>query len=126
MNNSLQNILLQELEDFEGIFIATTNLIKNIDAAFDRRLVYKLHFELPDLTTASNILNNEFAGYNPEFLGLISQKYRLSGGQISNVKRKLLTESLLQNCATHSEELLIEFLAKESGFRNRKTNIGFN
>lgn len=125
MNNSLQNILLQELEDFEGIFIATTNLIKNIDAAFDRRLVYKLHFELPDLTTASNILNNEFTGYNPEFLGLISQKYRLSGGQISNVKRKLLTESLLQNCATHSEELLIEFLAKENGFRNRKTNIGF-
>lgn len=35
--NEIQNIILQEMEDFKGILMATTNLIDNIDNAFDRR-----------------------------------------------------------------------------------------
>ena len=38
MNNSMQNILLQELEDFKGILMATTNLTSNLDEAFDNFL----------------------------------------------------------------------------------------
>lgn len=40
--NTLQNIFLQELEDLEGILIATTNLACNLDKAFDRRFIYKI------------------------------------------------------------------------------------
>lgn len=43
MLNSMQNILLQYLEDFEGIFMATTNYINNLDDAFDRRIFIKKH-----------------------------------------------------------------------------------
>lgn len=39
MNNSMQNILLQELEDFERNFIAAYNLADQLDEAFDRRLL---------------------------------------------------------------------------------------
>ncbi|MBK8674302.1 MAG: AAA family ATPase [Bacteroidetes bacterium] len=41
--NEIQNIILQEMEDFKGILMATTNLIDNIDNAFDRRFLFKLN-----------------------------------------------------------------------------------
>ena len=36
MENSLQNIILQEMEQLDGIMIATTNLQQNMDKAFER------------------------------------------------------------------------------------------
>src|SRR5690606_10424034 len=43
--NAIQNILLEELENFDGILFATTNLIGNLDSAFERRFLYKINFE---------------------------------------------------------------------------------
>ena len=37
MHNQMQNIFLEQIEKFEGILIATTNLLGNIDKAFSRR-----------------------------------------------------------------------------------------
>ena len=51
MENSVQIILLQEIEDFSGILIATTNLTTNLDPAFDRRFLYKIRFNKPELET---------------------------------------------------------------------------
>ena len=42
MENSIQNIILQEMETLEGIMIATTNLTSNLDKAFERRFLYKI------------------------------------------------------------------------------------
>jgi len=44
--NAIQNIILQQLEDMEGIMIATTNLTNNLDPAFERRFLYKILFYL--------------------------------------------------------------------------------
>ncbi|MBR9978433.1 MAG: ATP-binding protein, partial [Bacteroidetes bacterium] len=44
----LQNILLEELERFPGILIATTNLVDSLDEAFSRRFDYKIFFDNPD------------------------------------------------------------------------------
>ena len=51
MENAMQNILLQELENFQGILIAPTNLQGNLDKAFERRFLYKLKFTVPSLET---------------------------------------------------------------------------
>ena len=40
--NSIQNVILDELDTFDGILIATTNLMLNFDSAFDRRLLMKI------------------------------------------------------------------------------------
>ena len=45
--NAMQNIILEELENLRGIFIATTNLAENMDAAFERRFLFKIKFENP-------------------------------------------------------------------------------
>lgn len=42
MENSIQNIILQEIEQLDGILIATTNLAENMDKAFERRFLYKI------------------------------------------------------------------------------------
>ena len=48
MENSIQNIILQEMEKLDGILIATTNLTTNLDNAFERRFLYKIRFDRPD------------------------------------------------------------------------------
>lgn len=45
--NEIQNIILQEMEEFKGILIATTNLTDNIDTAFERRFLFKLELTVP-------------------------------------------------------------------------------
>jgi SpoVK/Ycf46/Vps4 family AAA+-type ATPase len=35
--NAIQNVLLEELENFDGILFATSNLVANLDSAFERR-----------------------------------------------------------------------------------------
>ena len=47
-SNMETNLLLQEIERFEGIVILTTNLDKNIDDAFSRRILFKIEFPKPD------------------------------------------------------------------------------
>jgi hypothetical protein len=125
MNNALQNILLQELEDMRGIFIATTNLINNIDGAFDRRLLYKLKFELPDDNTRYQILENQFPILEKKELKEISENYKLSGGQIQNIKRKIIAEQILFGEDMIDNESIISYIKAEIGFRTNKAEIGF-
>jgi SpoVK/Ycf46/Vps4 family AAA+-type ATPase len=125
MNNSLQNILLQELEDMKGIFIATTNLINNIDGAFDRRLLYKLKFELPDPGTRFKILQNQFPIVDKKELKEISENYNLSGGQIQNIKRKLIADQILFADECNEGASLITYVKTEISFRTNKDIIGF-
>jgi hypothetical protein len=125
MNNALQNILLQELEDMRGIFIATTNLINNIDGAFDRRLLYKLKFELPDDNTRYQILENQFPILEKKELKEISENYKLSGGQIQNIKRKIIADQILFGEDIIDNESIISYIKAEIGFRTNKAEIGF-
>ena len=48
MHNQMQNIFLEQIENFKGILVATTNLLENIDVAFSRRFNYKIEFKKPD------------------------------------------------------------------------------
>ncbi|MCX6230845.1 MAG: ATP-binding protein [Bacteroidetes bacterium] len=120
MMNTIQNIILQELEDFTGIFIATTNLEKNFDEAFDRRILYKLKFDLPDKQTTYRILQNEFSEVNEELLLKISNNYDLSGGQIYNIKKKFLINSILEISEDiNSDDYLINLVKDECSYRNK-------
>ena len=46
--NSLRSKLLQLLEDYQGVVIFCTNLLKNYDKAFESRILRSLRFDLPD------------------------------------------------------------------------------
>lgn len=125
MYNSLQNILLQELEDLKGIFIATTNMIENIDGAFDRRLLFKQKFELPDTEVRCRILKSQFPEMAEHELNFIAINYDLTGGQIQNIKRKLMADEILFGDVGFKADLIIEYAKAEVGFRVEKNKIGF-
>ncbi len=88
MHNQMQNIFLEQIEQFEGILIATTNLLENIDVAFSRRFNYKIEFKRPDKVQRLELwkmMLPENAPYEEDFdVGSLS-KYDLSGGQINLV-----------------------------------------
>jgi hypothetical protein len=127
MLNSVQNMLLQELEDFEGIFIATTNMLMNLDKAFDRRILYKLKFEKPDKSTRLAILKQNFNEVEEDILIKASADYSLTGGQIDNVNKGCLTEQLLFDTETSNPEKFIFYIEQEINFRkNTSEKIGFS
>lgn len=127
MLNSVQNMLLQELEDFEGIFIATTNMLMNLDKAFDRRILYKLKFEKPDKSTRLAILKQNFDEVEEDILIKASADYSLTGGQIDNVNKRCLTEQLLFDTETSNPEKFIFYIEQEINFRkNTSEKIGFS
>ena len=127
MMNTIQNILLQELEDFTGIFIATTNIEKNFDDAFDRRILYKLKFDLPDKQTKYKILENEFPEIDNDLLLRISNKFDLSGGQLYNIKKKFLINSILKISEDNNlEEYFINLVENETSYRKKEVkSIGY-
>ncbi len=93
--NAIQNIILQEMEDLEGILIATTNLLQNLDKAFDRRFLYKIRFDKPDFKNRIRIWKDRIEGLSPIELRTIANKYEFTGGQIDNIARKLLMQKVL-------------------------------
>ena len=124
MNNTLQNILLEELENFNGIFIATTNLIENIDPAFDRRFLYKLKFEKPDKEIRKKIWISKLPDLSENIIEKLSE-YTLTGGQIDNIAKKYLINKILENRELEFSEL-INYVKEELSFRDAcKKTIGF-
>ena len=100
MENAIQNIILQEMETFNGILIATTNLTENLDEAFDRRFLYKVEFEKPDESVRARIWHQLLPELSEDECCALGRDYNLSGGQIENVARKFAIDGIL-----HGEEI---------------------
>jgi hypothetical protein len=94
--NAIQNILLQEMEDLEGILIATTNMTKNLDKAFDRRFLYKIQFGKPATEARSQIWKIKIPSLAKPNTLKLAQNHDLSGGQIDNISRKFITHQILK------------------------------
>ncbi len=88
MHNQMQNIFLEQIESFEGILIATTNLLETIDPAFSRRFNYKIEFAKPNFEQRvllwEKMLPKE-APYEKSFDVKKLAKHGLTGGQIEVV-----------------------------------------
>ena len=95
MENSIQNIILQEMEDLQGILIATTNLTGNFDKAFDRRFLYKLRFDNPDTKVKSQIWKSMIPELKPSQAKKLAAEFDFSGGQIENIARKKTVAGLI-------------------------------
>lgn len=93
--NEIQNILLQEIEDFKGILIATTNLIDNIDSAFDRRFLFKLELTIPTAFVRHKIYRSLLPNLNDNELWILAEDFNFSGGVIQNIVRKATMQHVL-------------------------------
>ena len=127
MENTLQNILLQELEDFEGIFIATTNLEENLDPAFDRRILYKVKFTAPTDEMRESIWKDKLPDLSEDLVKYINDRFKLTGGQIDNVAKKVEVSRLLDPNTSITSEYLTLLAEEEVSLRSGKHRrpIGF-
>ena len=125
MENSIQNIILQEMESLNGIMIATTNLVQNMDAAFERRFLYKVRFEKPELSQRARIWQSMMPELSEEVARQLASSYDFSGGQIENVTRKCGIEGILYGDEYVTEEKILQYCNEEVLVRKRGARIGF-
>ena len=105
MENSIQNIILQEMEQLDGILIATTNLTQNLDKAFERRFLYKIEFEKPSREAKSRIWRSMIPTLDERMAATLAERYDFSGGQIENIARKRTVDMILQGAEPSFEQL---------------------
>lgn len=123
MENTLQNIILQEMETLDGIMMATTNLTENMDSAFERRFLYKINFHKPDHATRLQIWQSMMPDLPESDVAILAERYDFSGGQMENITRKATVEHILTG-QTPSLETLIGLCEEENIVENRP-RIGF-
>lgn len=122
--NAIQNIILEELENFTGIFIATTNLIANIDEAFDRRFLFKIELQKPDVLTKAKIWQSKLPRLSADECQILAQSFDFSGGQIDNIVRKSEMEEVIFRKSSTLERIL-KFCKAEQLTRTNVKRIGF-
>ena len=125
MNNALQNILLEQLEQFQGIMIGTTNLTKNMDEAFERRFAMKFQFESPNETAKVSIWKSAIKGLRQQEAIALVKQFDFTPGEINNVARRFMVENLL-GLEKSRLQTLQELCETEHYERNHTSNIGFS
>ncbi len=131
MHNLMTNILMQELERFEGICILTTNREVVMDEAFARRLLLKMKFDIPGPEERAKIwrklIPKEAPLANDVDFKELGRRFELTGGEIKNA-----ILNAVQECAYRGEDkitmaILGHFAEKEllTAAREKHTRVGF-
>ena len=124
MDNAMQNIILQEIEDLDGILIATTNLTSNLDRAFERRFLYKVEFHKPDTDVKTKIWRSMLKDISADDARQLASHFDFSGGQIENIARKRTVDYILSGKFASLDEIEGYCRAELLGGKERKS-IGF-
>ncbi len=118
MHNQMQNIFLEQIEKFEGILIATTNLLGNIDKAFSRRFNHKIEFKKPGRKQRLRLwqfMLPENADYDESFDMKELAKHELTGGQISLIIKNTAYKVAVREESVFTHNDFLEEIEKELG-----------
>jgi SpoVK/Ycf46/Vps4 family AAA+-type ATPase len=81
--------LLQKMEEYDGTAILATNLGKNLDDAFKRRMQFSIEFPMPEEADRHRIWQHVFPAEAPLAadvdLLFMARQFSLSGGSIRNI-----------------------------------------
>lgn len=126
MENSIQNIILQEMEKLDGILIATTNLAQNMDKAFERRFLYKIKFNKPTIEARISIWKTMLPDLADNDIRVLAEKYDFSGGQIENIARHYAIGNILHGDSQNLLEEISSYCDSERLETGQTRKIGFN
>ena len=122
MHNQMQNIFLEQIERFDGVLVATTNLLESIDPAFSRRFDYKIEFAKPNYKQRLELWRKmlpENAVYSDDFSIEELAKYDLTGGQI-----KVILKNTALRVAIKEEHIFTLDDFRESIEREKRGSFG--
>jgi SpoVK/Ycf46/Vps4 family AAA+-type ATPase len=129
MHNQMQNIFLEQIEKFQGILIATTNLLENIDKAFSRRFNYKIEFKKPDQKQRLELWKMMLPKHAPFEEGFNIEKlihHPLTGGQINLiVKNTAYNVAARDNAVFMLSDFEDEIRKEKQGSFDSEKSVGF-
>ena len=125
MENAMQNILLEQMEKMPGIMICTTNLTSTLDKAFERRFLMKLQLPKPELEARKLIWQSMLPQLNEEQCTALANRFDFSGGQIQNVTRKQIINSIFTGNDELDFDRILDDCSAESMDRSNGHKIGF-
>ncbi len=121
MHNQMQNIFLEQIERFDGILIATTNLLESIDKAFSRRFNYKIEFTKPTNEQRMKLWSNMLPLNLPSKEKIDLEKlatFDLTGGQIEMIIKNTAYKIAVLDEPFFKTEDFVEQIEKE-----KKNNV---
>lgn len=124
MDNAMQNIILQELENLDGILIATTNLTGSLDRAFDRRFLFKIEFTKPGFDAKCAIWHSMLSDLSEVEINDLAREFDFSGGQIENISRKSKIDYVI-NGQKPAFPQIRRYCLDESLNRTTRSKVGY-
>ncbi len=122
--NAIQNIILEEMENLDGILVATTNLADNFDDAFERRFLFKVRFDKPTIEAKKSIWLSKLSMLTDAEAQELAAKYDFSGGQIDNIVRKCLMLEVVEGTPATLDKLHV-LCSEERLAKTCTSKIGF-
>jgi AAA+ superfamily predicted ATPase len=112
--NQTVNILLHELELYEGVVIFATNLAANFDPAFERRIQSHVLFRMPDAEERERIWRAHLpprAPLAPDVdLRHLAEAFEMAGGDIRNAMLKAVHLAALVDAPDEALQITQEHL----------------
>ncbi|HEY5960679.1 MAG TPA: ATP-binding protein, partial [Polyangiaceae bacterium] len=103
--------LLQQLEQFEGLVVLATNLKKNVDPAFMRRIDVLVDFPFPNVEHRLRLWQALMPSKMPRAsdldLGFLSEHFELAGGHIKNIVQAAALQAASENAPVGMRHLLL-------------------
>ncbi len=129
MHNQMQNIFLEQIENFKGILIATTNLLENIDKAFSRRFNYKIEFKKPNESQRIELWKKMLpkdAQYEKDFDIKKLASFNITGGQINLiVKNTAYKVAVKEEPIFYTKDFIDEIKKEKDASFDGEKSMGF-
>lgn len=109
--NQETSYILQRIESYEGMIILATNLVKNFDSAFMRRITVAIRFSEPDEEMRKllwkDMLQNTSLAEDEVLVENLAKQFELTGSNIKSIVRNAIFMSFMEH-----RELRIEDIVK--------------
>ena len=128
MYSNMVGIFLTELERISGIILFSSNLPGAIDTSLHRRINFKFHFGTFSKHNQIRTLQLYFKDINPLILEEVGTASELTPGNIVNIKKAYVLESIFNDFTTEEDKknILIDLVNRELILqKSNRTPIGF-
>ncbi len=115
--NITVNVLLRQLEQFNGVVIFATNLAANFDPAFERRIRTHVRFELPGADERERIWQVQIHPHKTPLASdvdfrALAERFEMTGGDIKNAVLKAATAAAAEPGSDRGKQIHQEHLER--------------
>jgi adenylate kinase family enzyme len=122
---AIQTLLLNAMENFKGILIATTNRPESFDKAFQRRFLFHIEIQQPQEVVRMHLLQHRFPQLNEQTIKNLAVVYTFTGAELEVFTRHWQINEIV-NGNVELTTALEEFLKKNTqGIKRVRKPIGF-